>query len=312
MRRWTAGVAITIVVAVAVAAGAGATACATAGVRDAKGPGASLPSGFVVAPNSRLVGVPFELPHEVITVLEIDRDPVGVYDAYATQARALGFPLPGSAAIVEPARHGSGAQAACHYGLATMRTASLDDPRAPTARWVDCQGDGDGPAGSVGIEMYWGEGTHHLLLHTSDSSRCIDSCDDPGDAKAVGAFVPPAKAADDRRARTGERFGPVFNAFGSARVAGNDRYERLRLEAGTEVAGVLNLMGMAVLRVKSGNVEDLLRRYGKQMGEATLEHHRTPKGNRVATISHEAMGGGVGRLTADPSGKWILLTTSSD
>jgi hypothetical protein len=48
------------------------------------------------------------------------------------------------------------------------------------------------------------------------------------------------------------------------------------------------------------------------MGKARLEHDRSGHGTRIASISHEAMGGGAGRLTADTTGKWILLTTASD
>jgi hypothetical protein len=81
--------------------------------------------------------------------------------------------------------------------------------------------------------------------------------------------------------------GPSSTPSDPPGVAGHDRYEQLRLEAGTAT-------------------------FPELTSTATLEHGRSAQGKRVASIGHEAMGGGAGRLTADPTVTWTLLTTASD
>jgi hypothetical protein len=293
-----------------------ATVCLSACSRDRTE--VKLRTGFVVAPNSELVGAVFVGNEAWSAVLHIERDPVGVYDAYAAQARKLGVPLPGSGA------HSISGPAGCQPKAPETQTAIAKKDRCydlgPTcavARGVfRCDVSADGgtdPRLFVNVSLAWGGETRHMLLAVSPASGEPVS-PAPGIARRyVGRarYVGPLPESRERAqlARPGR-------PFGSENTSARSRYRRLTLESGSRVVADAPALDLAVLEI-TGDMQEVLSRYAEQLAapgdnasQVTVES--VPGGGTYLALTYSPEGGGGTTFVGDPSHRYVRVTWSSD
>jgi hypothetical protein len=307
--------AISALVVLLLAIGAAGAAHAAEPGRATRPMRSALADGFEVVPGTRLVGTVFQKPtrtglNQWTALLLVDRDPVGVYDAYVAQARKLGIPLPGSGAV----RSWDG-WIPCNLDLGN-RTMPLGTVDPIDAEALECYG--FAAAVDANIETYaqlsvrWGGATHHAYLTVSHAPRSSDyATEDAGAAR----IEPPAQLPKRSRQRSakepGETFGAPNDGFYLA-------YKRPRLEVGSRLAApeafsIASKDFVAVLRI-DGDVDRVLRRYARQLGggETVVQHASTIDGEAVAFLITAPFGGGSGEMLADPTGRWVLVQTESD
>lgn len=290
------------------------TACSSSG-EDAPSvespPGTRLHAGFVVAKGSRLVGPVFSIPSDGfgpswVALMNIERDPLAVYDGYVAQARRLGIPLPGSG--TSPPYE---TPATCHL-VVDDHWAPVGTTEPATADSVTCLGTGllrEGK-GSVLLQSTWGGASHHAMLEIFADPIMGSGRDDLGTERAA-ALVPLPKVADGLSAsKPGEPFGLSNDAFEAG-------YRRFTLEAGSRVvADVTGLTdaNVIVLRV-DGDAQRVMAGYARQLGKGgttpRVRHERTPDGE-VLAVDNSPEGGGAASLITDPTGRWLLIRANSD
>jgi hypothetical protein len=307
--RLTAALALIFVVAAALVVVACDSGPTTRSVV-ARGPArVVLRDGFRVASNSRLVGGVFDRPdrQEWSAVLEIERDPVGVYDDYAAQARGLGVPLPGSGAsqrvcvpvgstpsttsqkcnVFGPACYVASAQLACH-GVA-----------------------GGGPKHPLGVEfkLAWGRDTRHALLTVTHTTA--EDADPPGhfSAEKLTTPLPPLVVRPAHRGdRPGTRFGAENNAFRRG-------YRRFVLESGSRLLADAPALGLAILQIDEG-AEMVLGRYVAQLASPgaapAVAHTPIPGGGAILESGFSPEGGGGATLTTDRTQRYVVIVYASD
>jgi hypothetical protein len=284
-------------------------------------PGTLLPDGFRVAENTRLIGTVFRPPQGGWeALLLVERDPVGVYDTYAEQARALQVPLPGSGAPPEDPRQpvdvpchdvtksvpvpGSG-----HVIPGTWRPVGSAD--SADAEVIECAWSASNARFTLEIDLRWGgENRHVLLTVTPDGgggNRPVR-----GTERVTGIALPPITPRPVA-ATPGTPFGARNNAFERG-------YARFTLAEGSRLAApegyVLGFWDfVAVLRL-DGDAEKVMRSYAQQLGRGGA----TPPVRRVSTLSGKVLvvenvveaGGGGATLFTDPTRTWLLVQTHSD
>jgi hypothetical protein len=289
--------------------------------------GGALRDGFRVAPNSQLVGAVFEEPNSRLlpsgavsegsdqlawsAVLEIERDPVGVYDDYVAQARRIGVPLPGSGERVKdcvPVRPTTQTKSrqcyvygpACYAADGQLRCAA---------------GGTGGPSHrlAVAIELAWGGDMRyaHLTVTRTDTE----------DGYSPGPF-PPAKPTTppppivvrpvSRSDRPGTPFGSRNNAFRRG-------YRRFRLEPGSRVLADVQLPlstnQLAVLQIE-GSAETVLARYAAQLarpgGAPAVKRTALPGGGAILEFGYSPEGGGAAWLRTDRTQRYFTIVYNSD
>ncbi|MBK5287680.1 MAG: hypothetical protein JJE46_04345 [Acidimicrobiia bacterium] len=272
-------------------------------------PGTRLDAGFVVPAGSRLVGPVFSIPvrdggFASVAVMDVDGDPLAVYDAFVAQARRLGVPLPGS-----------GTRSASGLGTCSLAIAARDVPvgKADPARahGLSCYGAALLPGRDelVVVEMQWGGPSHHAVLEV-DPAAPFGSVPDPGTARA--SKVAPLPAVKDRSSvsEPGAAFGEEHNGFESG-------YRRFRLEPGSRVVADVAGMTYSSLTVLycDGEIKQVMDGYARQLGRGgtmpTVQRVRTSDGG-AWLVESSPFGGGAASLLSDPSGHWILVRANSD
>jgi hypothetical protein len=292
--------------------------------------------GLEVAANSRLVGPVFTNPKsgdfgETSTaIITVARDPVGVYDAYADQARRAGFSMPGSA-VTRPyslptcgfffeafgpvaigARGRSGPSLASSLvdpgapaGTTMSTVAPVVVASPPDATSLQCRASGGragGEPAGVAIDLRWGGTGHHAVLESLSSAELVD--DPPASRVPTPSGLPqvrPVKLATE----PGEPFGTRNNAFDTG-------YRRFLLEKGSRVVAEVPYRSVLFL---DGDAHEVLEGYARQLGgrgkAPQIERRRTSKGD-VLVVEHGPVGGGGAVLLTDPSQRWLLVYATSD
>ena len=273
-------------------------------------PGTKLSAGYVVPSGSRLVGTVFRLNGasgtSSLALIDIDRDPLAVYDDLVAQGRRAGTLLPGSgtAAPYEGPR-------TCHLNV-DNHEAPIGPADAAAATSVDCYGAGVLPdgAGSVVVQTSWGGSAHHALVETSDNPIAGGGRDDLGDARAP-ELVPLPKVVDRPLvSEPGTPFGSSNNGFESG-------YRRFTLEPGSRVVADVDgfTQGMLVVLRIDGDTREVVTRYARQIGSGgttpRVREVATP-GGHVLSVVNSPEGGGAVFLDTDPSGRWLLIRANSD
>jgi hypothetical protein len=336
------GAALLTVIAACSSAGDGATP-------KPKGPGTALFDGLTVAAGSHLVGPVFTEPAESpdgeqsIAVVSIDRDPVAVYDAYAREARQAGFLVGGSGTVwpfgeatcgfvfpdglrtpfdaPEPKPLAPGSVAAsttAGSNAPTTTTRTVAPVRASTpsmATAIACSGAARraNTTETLRIESTWGAivgspPTRHVLI--AAGTQPLFAPLSVGDARVPTPTGLPT-VSTPYATRAGEPFGTKNNAFDSG-------YARFTLAAGSRVVAELPDRTLLYL---DGNTREVLAEYARQLGQGgepggnqgtpPIEEAVTSHGT-VLTVENGPSGGGGARLLTDPSGRWLLIKTSSD
>ena len=264
-------------------------------------PGTELTNGLVVASGSRLVGAVFYYPASegvglaARAVVSIERDPVGVYDEYVAQARRLGFLI-----------GGSGTKGTCGLVFSDSPvTVPLSSPDPSTPLRLTCAGRGQrlSEPETLLAEMTWGGSSRHAVLSVGPADPIRDP--DLGETRAATPSPLPKVSDAPLATEPGTPFGTRNNAF-------NAGYRRFKLGAGSRVAAELD--NLTVLFI-DGDARAVMRGYAGQLGggrdQPKVERERTSHGD-VLFLSHEPIGGGSATLFTDPTGKWLLIGTSSD
>ena len=302
-----------------------------------KAAGTPLFDGLKVAAGSRLVGAVFTNPktgnfgESSTAIVTIDRDPVRVYDAYADQARRVGFAMPGSA-VTRPyspptcgfmfeafgpvaigARGRSGPSPASSLvdptapagtSMSTVAPVVVDSPPDATSLQCGAVGGRSGQAPPVfALDLRWGGTDHHAVLETQPGDGApID--DPPGSRVPTPSGLPPTRPVP-LATEPGQPFGTRNNAFDSG-------YRRFVLEAGSRV--VAELPSRSVLFI-DGDAEKVLEGYARQLGgngdAPAVERRKTSKGD-VLVVEHGPVGGGGAVLLTDPRKRWLLVYATSD
>ncbi len=273
----------------------------------------TLPFGFVVARNSHLVGGVFWADETWTAVLDIERDPVGVYDAYVAQARKLGVPLPGSGAQLKfgplgcqptpPGTKTPVGEQPCFEGgggpCAVRRTVFRCDARTVggNLKRIDLTASVD-----------WGDGTRVIVL----SARAAAQGSTPlfprgGTARFVGP-VPesPARAPLSTPGRP----------FGARNDASQRGYRRFTLEPGSRVITDAPESLFAVLEI-TGDAQEVLTRYARQLAApddkvAKVSVKHVAVGGTYFAFGYGALTGGYATFTTDVSHKYARVTWWSD
>jgi hypothetical protein len=266
-----------------------------------------LRDGFVVAANTRLVGNVFDEVGQKSwsAMLDIDRDPVGVYDSYVEQARKRGVPMPKSGAIRFSSR--------CKPQ--PNRPGRTECPRLPPPCLVaraamTCYGVGAGGPDAplaVSISLVWGRDTRHALIDVFHTGRRDPDAELGDETVAAESGVPqPRKRAPITT--PGDPFGAGNNAFQRG-------YRRFELERGSRVVADAPGLGLAVLRI-TGNATEVLSRYAAQLATPAKPPNvtvtRLPRGGTILSIEYSPEGGGAAWLSTDASHKYVKVTWNSD
>jgi hypothetical protein len=300
-----------------------------------KGAGTPLFDGFEVAPGSRLVGPVFTTPRgngfgEASTaVVTVDRDPVGVYDSYAQQARRAGFPMPGSAVIrpygpptcgfmfeafgpvaigspdrMSPSPGRSITDPAAPPGTTMSTVAPVVVASPPDATALRC-GASVGRAGgspTAAIDLRWGGTERHAVIGSGPGLELSD--DAPDTRVPTPSPLPPLRPVQ-LASRPGQAFGSRNNAF-------NSGYRRFGLESGSRVVAELPDRSLLFL---DGDAHEVLEGYARQLGRGgeipPVERKRTSKGD-VLVVENGPLGGGGALLLTDPSSRWLMVYATSD
>jgi hypothetical protein len=273
-----------------------------------------LLDGFEVAAGSRLVGPVFvdrrDGRESWTAVLEIADDPVGVYDRYAEQARALDIPVPASTAII-----------AGQYGVCSLAVGAGSVPLighdAASAQWLECQSGGLKGDDSLAVSLHvvWGRTAHHAVITVDHDAVRLPSAarTAPSERAPRPARLPPMTPAQNAT-KPGTPFGAENNPFEAG-------YRRFRLVEGSTVASDAPfLLATTVLHV-DGEARAVMESYADQLGgrsEMTGKEH-TPEVETIHTsrgdilmVENSPLGGGYARLLTDPTGEWISVTTTGD
>jgi hypothetical protein len=296
-----------VVVTVLLAGCASTTGDATS-THDA--PGTKLSAGYVVPSGSPLVGPVFPIAAASgtgsLALIDIERDPLGVYDDLVAQGRKAGTPLPGSGtAAPYEGPH------TCHLDV-DNHWAPIGPFDAAAATSVDCYGAGVLPdgAGSVVVQTSWGGSAHHALLETSDNPIAGGGRDDLGDARAP-ELVPLPKVADRPLvSEPGKPFGTSHNGFEAG-------YRQFTLEPGSRVVADVDgfTQGVFVVLRIDGDTRAVVTRYARQIGDGgttpRVREVATP-GGHILSVVNSPEGGGAVFLDTDPSGRWLLIRANSD
>jgi hypothetical protein len=284
---------------------------------DQRPAGARITAGFVVAPGSRLVGPVFTSPYgpkvfRSTAVLDVDRDPVAVYDEYAAQARRLGAAAPPSGATASV--NGDVPFGICSAAVVDelgARDVAIDTADPSQARWLHCYGSAVATSAKreITVESVWGGPSHHALIDVVPSSEAGTNL---FQGTAPARPFSPLPKVTDRSAVThpGAPFGDTNNAFEAG-------YRKFRLAKGSRVVADFTYTAeqlVVVLRV-DGSAERVMADYARQLGQGgktpEVQKLQTPKGS-ILMVESGPLGGGGATLVTDPSRHWILIRAGSD
>ena len=287
--------------------------CIAAACSGGKPAATKLPAGFVVAHDSHLVGAIFGDDESWTAVIDIERDPVGVYEAYAAQARTLGVDLPTSGAhsILGPAgcmpqppeaKTKLPKRDRC-YDTGTVCFVSLAIFKCEVAATG-----GKHARIAVSISVAWGRETRLMQLRVSTTTGTAprSAVQSRGRARYAG----PIPVARERAPLS-----TAGRAFGSEHDASN-RGRYFTLEPGSRVIADAPEANVAVLAL-TADARTVLTRYAEQLAGSEdhpapviLEH--LPRGGTYLTFSFSPEGGGGATFTTDASHKYVNVSWSSD
>jgi hypothetical protein len=265
-----------------------------------------LRDGLRVAPNSRLAGAMFERPGQSgwWAILEIERDPIGVYDNYVTQARRLGVRLPGSGAQVR----------VCDgMGFTTTTSNKCHDEGLACRAFSDglfcAAGAVGGPSNPLGvrIELAWGADTRHIVLTVSHATQ--EGADPHMIAERRTTPLPPiAVRPAVHGGRPGMRFGVPNNAL-------NRGFRRFVLEPGSRLLADAPAFDRVILQI-DGNAEEVLGRYAAQLADPDaappVKTTALPGGGAVLEVSYGPESGGAAMLRTDRTQRYLEVEYVSD
>jgi hypothetical protein len=306
-RAW--GVVLAAVLAGATACGSesgGASAPSAASVQLSP-PGTSLAAGLVVPVGTQLVGPVF--PGRS-AVLQIDGDPFAAWDELATQAQAIGAPIPGSGV--------------CRWLGPSNHETPVSEARPDLAGVLDCMAAANGslPDGAgvrITMRLWWfaaGAELHVELMEgdVSDLVPVWPDTGDPGPAPAAASAQLPERDAPVV-VETGDPFGQENNCFESG-------YDRLTLPDGARLVGGGTTPGLrdfaAVLAVDDPEavleaLRDQLDEPDSSDGNYQLSEGHLTDGTSIWTLSGSvSAGGGACGMSSSPDGTAVLVTTWSD
>ena len=260
----------------------------------------------MVARNAHLVGAVFDnvARKSWTAVLEIDRDPVGVYDNYVDQARRLGVPMPRSGA-----RRVAGCKPQPNHPERTV-SPEFGPPCASSRTFLTCDGNNAGGRRApvaVDLSIKWGAETRVAVLTVTHFKGVRDAPPLGTEQRAAESVIP--------RPRERPTTSTPGRPFGTATDAFERGYRRFELEPGSRVIVDAPALSLAVLEI-TGDVTKVLSRYATQL--ATPE--RPPKvtvarlsdGGTVLSVEYGPDGGGAAELLTDAAHKYAMVTWSSD
>jgi hypothetical protein len=242
----------------------------------------ALRDGLRVAPNSRLAGAMFERPGQPgwWAILEIERDPIGVYDNYVAQAQRLGVQIPGSGR-------------ACGVG----------------STGLGCHGEAlGGPSSSlvVVIELSWRADMRHIMLtvqHTNEKFPHPHVTAETRTAPLPPIVVRPAVHGG----LPGMKFGAPNNAL--------NRGNRFTLEPGSRLLADTPQYERVILQI-DGNAEEVLGRYAAQLANPdpahAIERKALPGGGTILEVSYGPESGGSALLTTDKTHRYLEIYYTGD
>jgi hypothetical protein len=269
--------------------------------------GGVLRDGLRVAPNSRLAGGVFDRPLSGgwTAMLEIERDPIGVYDNYVAQARRLGVPVPGSGARVNECDPNPDASTPTSRKCRDYRLICFGD----NAQLICDGGASGGPSHPLGVHitLMWGGDTRHALL-TVTHTKPDDAGPHMSAAKRTTPLPPLAVRPAIHGGRPGMKFGIPNNAL-------NHGYRCFVLEEGSRVLADAPALDRVILQI-DGNPEEVLGRYASQLANPDpapeIERTRIPDGGTVLQVSYGPESGGAAMLKTDRTHRYLEIEYVSD
>jgi hypothetical protein len=275
-------------------------------------PGTPLAQGLVVPRGSRLVGRTFPR-HEgsmaapagsTSALLDVDHDPLAVWDDLADQANRIGVPMPHSGICVWVDRRS---------GAKLPVTSS-----PPSGAALICSVGAGGRGLYVLARLWRGSEAGELAIIVSGaiSSRTGSSpAFDPGPAPSTADDGLPT-VQPPPRPDVGDEFGRVSNALESG--------YRMRIPEGARLIGGGIARSLedfaAVLAVRDAH--EVIEALGHQIdptgpkvgdAEVAIKREKLGDGRSIWTLrSSSGAGGGTANIWSSPDGKAVLVTTHSD
>jgi hypothetical protein len=268
--------------------------------------GSALRDGFVVARNAHLVGAVFDNAAQKswTAVLDIDRDPVGVYDNYVDQARRLGVPMPRSGA-----RRTAGCKPQPNRPERTV-CPEFGPPCSSSRTLLTCVGNNAGGRRApfaVDISLEWGAETRAAMLTVTHFNGVRDAPPLGTESRAAESVIPAPHERPLAR-MPGRPFGTENDAFERG-------YRRFELEPGSRVIAEAPALGLAILEI-AGDATAVLARYATQLATPATPPKvavtRLSGGGSVLSVAYGPEAGGAAALLTDATHKYVMVTWSSD
>jgi hypothetical protein len=270
------------------------------------GAGSVLPDGFVVARNARLVGAVFDNATQKswTAVLDIDRDPVGVYDNYVDQARRLGVPMPRSGA-----RRLVGCKPRPNRPERTV-CPEFGPPCSSSRTLLTCVGNNAGGRRApfaVDISLEWGEKTRTAMLTVTHFNGVRDAPPLGTESRAAESVIPAPQERTPAR-NPGQPFGTQNDSFERG-------YRRFELEPGSRVIAEAPALSLAILEI-TGDATKMLSKYAVQLATPAIPPEvtvtRLSGRGTVLSVAYGPEAGGAAELLTDATHKYVMVTWSSD